>query len=582
MATLMSAIRKIVREARALRLQVFGFGLGMLLLLALAFAEPLSSWWSSMRHAHHLTQAEEAIARQDWMTALEAVQNAARSEPQSPEMLRTSVRVLAGMNVHPDEILRTLQQVENAGGMTPEMGIIRAQAHLTRGDLLAAQQALNALPEATRQNWDAIELEATLLLHQGRQHEAQDRLQATEDATTATPDGGFRRAVLGLSLPSASERRAARARVWQEARAGTPHTPLALTLLCQDAGLTADEATELLRLIGQRPPTPATAGLHYTALTAALRLGPTRKASLLRTEATRAAALPSEAQIGYLMFLSKNREPQAMLTFLKEHGTALKQLSPGDDANMELEALGKSQQWAAVRQKLARPESKRLGALTFNLWQACAITALDPGSSAALDHLQLAYAATGKGRDITGALRVADVAANMSHHAFAAARYQELAEQPMLPSDMIACLEKACHCLTQAKDTAALLRVTRTLADRSPARFDHAYRADYLDLLTGGPFETIVPDIHRPDASFQARQRLLSSMIYHRLKQLDPLRTELQDLERATNWSAGERAVIAGLLAAAGEPARAWQVAEKVPESLLLAEEAAMLELARK
>ena len=63
MATLMSAIRKIVREARALRLQVFGFGLGMLLLLALAFAEPLSSWWSSMRHAHHLTQAEEAIAQ---------------------------------------------------------------------------------------------------------------------------------------------------------------------------------------------------------------------------------------------------------------------------------------------------------------------------------------------------------------------------------------------------------------------------------------------------------------------------------------------------------------------------------------
>jgi hypothetical protein len=83
------------------------------------------------------------------------------------------------------------------------------------------------------------------------------------------------------------------------------------------------------------------------------------------------------------------------------------------------------------------------------------------------------------------------------------------------------------------------------------------------------------------EAGDDALPHLLWAMIYDRRSQTNELRRELNGLEKATTWSPGERAVLASLLAKAGEAARAFQLVEKLPAALLLPEEAAYAKLAR-
>jgi Flp pilus assembly protein TadD len=244
----MSSARQVARKVRSQRrktrfLLVAG---GVLVVLALLTARPLTRRWEKMQSDSHVAAARAAIEKQDFMAALSAVQQAAAADPQNPEMLHTAVDALVGLNAPPDEILSTIQLLEHAGGLTPEMHLQRAESQLMRGDFLAAERTLEALPEAARQSWQAVELEATLLLRQGRTALATERLQATEAADSS--QAAFRRAVLSLNLLKGSERAAARQIIWQTALSAGPDQKLALALLSRDADLTAAEADELLRL----------------------------------------------------------------------------------------------------------------------------------------------------------------------------------------------------------------------------------------------------------------------------------------------------------------------------------------------
>lgn len=583
----MSAIGNVAREARAQKQKrrLILICLGALAFTAMLIARPLMRAWSSLQSSRHLAEARAAITRQDFMPALQAVENAARETPQDPETLRTLVQVLVGLNAQPEEILSTLGQIEVLGGMTPDMLLERAQAHLLRGDMLGTQRALNALTDTQRQSWEAVELEASLLLRQGRAVEAEKRLQATA-APFDSPDAIIRHAVLELALARGPQRIEARQTIWKTARAEGTHQRLALTVLSQDNDLSASEAAELLVLTDPHS-RPDAVSLRQAAMGQAFRLLPERKEALIQKESEHAAGLPTELQVGYLLFLAKHQAPQAMREFLRVHGKVLAKERPADHLNLELEVLAKSKEWNGVQDILKTKRAHTLNTLTLSLWQAYTTAALEPHNPATLEHLQRAYRATENGRDHAGATRVADSAMNLGQPAFAAACYEELAAQPMLPSAKTEMLEKAIVALSQTRDTVALRRVAHALAEQSHGHLGHAYYTDYLDILCGEPLESIVQRIHTHvgtadlDSIAQAHQRLLWAMIYNRRDQKDILRRELDGLEKRITWTAGERAVLAGLLATVGETSRAWQLAETLPESILLAEEAELLRKAK-
>ncbi len=539
-----------------------------------------------MQKQSHLAAAHEAISRQDYTAAMAAVQKIAIHNAQDPEVLRTWVLVLMGINAHPDEVLNTLAQVQAVGGMTPEMRLKRVEAQLRRGDMPAAQAALDALPEAECQSWESVALEATLLLCQGRTAEAGERLHTiTESAVT--PEAFFRRAVLEIAVSQEKEpRRAARQIIWETARGETPSKRLALSILSRDADLTASEAAELLDLVNEAPGAAAPE-LRFAVLEQVFRRAPERKAALIQAESERASTLPAEQQVRHVLFLAQQQAAQAMQDFLRAHGPALAKERPADYVSLQLEALAEADDWQAVQQGLQTEAAAHLSSLSRNLWVASAAAKLTPDSPAVLQHLKLAYQTTQNGRNLAGGVRVADSALRLGQSAFAAICYEELATKPLLPGDKIHLLEKTIEAHTQTRDTAALRRAFRALAEHTPGHPGNAYRADYLDLLYGEGLEVVFHRLQTHAAAAgtadgdQAHQRLLKAMLYRHLEHKDMLRRELVGLENATTWTAGERAVLAGLLAKAGEPARSWQLAEKLPVGLLLREEAALAAAAR-
>jgi hypothetical protein len=69
-------------------------------------------------------------------------------------------------------------------------------------------------------------------------------------------------------------------------------------------------------------------------------------------------------------------------------------------------------------------------------------------------------------------------------------------------------------------------------------------------------------------------------MAAYRLRQPLALPAALKSAE-TSSWPVGQRAVLAALIAASGDQAAAFRLAERIPASLLLPEEARLLALAQ-
>ena len=70
-------------------------------------------------------------------------------------------------------------------------------------------------------------------------------------------------------------------------------------------------------------------------------------------------------------------------------------------------------------------------------------------------------------------------------------------------------------------------------------------------------------------------------MLAYRLGPKQEVNLQISKLEDVDSLSPGQRAVTAGLMAASGKQAAAFQLAEKIHDAVLLPEELAMLRLAQ-
>ena len=555
-------------------------GAGLLVLLALLLARPLYHKWRAVAAGSTLAGAREAVMHKEWETALRLGQEVLAQQPGDAATLRVLADALIGLEGHPDEIVAVLTAARNAGDTTPELDLKLAQTHLRRGDLVEAQSALNRVPEAARSTWLAVEVESDLLQAQGRLPAAAARQRAALEAYPAAPGAAFRLAALDLADPHFARQKAGRERLWQEARQNGPQAGVALRLLAVDPRLTIPEAQELLKLA------PRNSELRCTAMQAVLRADPDHRASFIATEAKAAAEGSLDEQVRFLQFLARQQQSQALLDYLRQYCSRFTtRQHAGEVTGLELEALGQMRQWAAVRQLLASPRGRAVDTVSANLWHACALSAANAADTQVLLCLQQAYEGTQRGRRAMPAMRIADTAARLNQPGFAVNCYESLIAAARLPAERITLLEKACAALAQTQDTAAQLRFARQLADLTPGHEDNAYRADYLALLTRSPDLHAVArrlnDEEGLSAAQTARRRLLVALLVHQRSPAASIAKELNGIEQATIWTAGERAVLAGLLAAAGETARAFALAEQVPDRLLLPEEAALLKVAR-
>ena len=274
-------------------------------------------------------------------------------------------------------------------------------------------------------------------------------------------------------------------------------------------------------------------------------------------------------------------EPPLLLDFLSKRQDDLARDRPGDFWNLSLEGLAQQRRWPLVRTTLTQLPPRTLDAVTLHLWHACVSAELDHDRDATRAGVRSAFKAAGT--NLTSGARVAVTAARLGLHDAAADFFEALSANAPTPGDRVDLLEKAFAARLALRETTAMVSLARKLSDLTPGHDGNLFRAEYLALLSGAPADAAAarlintPDPSAADPAATARRKLLWCMIYQRRNQTGELRHELKDIESAMNWPPGPRAVISSIIASTGDLPRAQRLAEGIPASSLLNEEAAEL-----
>jgi hypothetical protein len=383
-------------------------------------------------------------------------------------------------------------------------------------------------------------------------------------------DARLRLALLDYQTPFPEVRARAREVLWKLAAGDDDAALQAIQFLSGETALTLAQADELLTLVAKHPkPTPS---VRYRVLSAIMRLRPNSRAETLERECASFDA-ESAGSTALLQWLIDEREFERLLSLL-----------PADLGKSEtlmefrLKALAASGRWADVEKILSDDKDLPLPVETASLWRARASHNLKQDPARTRTHLLAAYNAAGKGEKGESTLEAARYAEECGFWSVAATCYQGIARAH--PTAQIRMLEKVHEMALRDRDSGAALNSARYLAEQNPANRSFAERYTYFQLIVGEDMEVAMVRNQKDGDVTDSSDQLLRALAAYRLYDLKAMNEHLASVGETSLLSPGERAVYAGLLAVGGEPARAFQLAEKIPAGLLLPEELRFLQRA--
>lgn len=541
-------------------------------------------FWYSQRHSHEaqieqvLKAAKERMDAGDLAETARLISAARQHAPQNPAVIRAAVDLLIRANASPAEIAQALKRLTDQPDATVEDFIKLARAEATQGELDAARTALQRLPDDARSSADARQLEAFMLKLEGRDQEAEERLRTALLAAPKTRESAFKLALLDYVQPLPAIHERGRVVLWETAAGDDPLAVHAIQLLTKDSNLTPQEAEKLATLAQDHPEVPQ---LRFAALATLVRLRPDDRPAILDRESAAALKGSEEQRQEFLRWLSSIEEHDRVLRALPEAAYVKAKDLPAGQLELKLASLAATGRWNEVAALLTRDVEKSLGPVAFNLWSARLAAGQSQEKSRVRQHLKLAFeAATGSNNGIA-VVRSAEAAADLGVFDLAGAFYEQMAaKQDGAMRIQVALLEKAFSYHAQGRNTSAMLKVARDVAQVNPDNVQAGFRADYLALLVGDSLE-LVAQKAGAGSQAEAKQRLLlQALAAHRLHQPMPDLAALKALKHAL-LPAGQRAVLAAMIASNGDPATGYEIAENISNTLLLPEEARLLTLAR-
>ena len=537
-------------------------------LLFFTLARPLRQAVARWQGHRLVAQATAAMQKGDWPQAAEALGQARVAMPDEPTMLRALVQLLDATQADAHLLLHTLAELEAAGHAEAADAVRRVRALTKAGRHAEARTALAKLTTAQRAEPGALLAEAALLQEEG---DAAKARAAALKAQALLPDDT--QAALSIAIADSwntpyEVQSAARQRLWQLAAGQDAAALAAVEHLAAQSDTTLPEVQLLMRLVEAHPLTRPAARL--AVLSTLLRHVPEQRAALLDAEVARFRGADIHLIQHAAQWLAAESEHVRLLGICsKQVAMQSRELFPIFAAS-----LAHSQRWKELREVLAEP-AVPADREQVHVWLAWADGHLEPDTNKA--RLQLESAITGAKKALhaealLSAAQVAEV-----HGMLDLALDCLRSAAPLLPPQETHILTRSRDLARHLADTRALLDITRRLAELRPTSEGFAMESRYYNLLLGETLELSPP----PSAAPNARERLLTALAAHRLQDAAALKKALNDFHEASALPPGERAVLAGLLARAGETARAFQLAEKVPQELLLEEERRFLKMAR-
>lgn len=559
------------------RPMVVGFAISLVLVLGMWLGwEPAKAAVKTMMGRHHASAAMMAMKEKDWAEAFQSGFKARQWAPENLEVLHCLKDLLKQSNSDPAGLVQIFQQIEAQEKLGTEDLISLARAYLAASKPHESRAVHERLPEQVRKRSDVVSLLADILRAEGHQAEAQDLRKMAVQSAPESAEGTLSRAVEGIQGPFPEQRQAAREGLWQVARSSGVEAMEAVTRLTIDPALTVAEAEELLRIVNGHPHQ----AIHFRlgVVSALARLQPEKKKDYLVEEIRR---FNEGAGSGDLQAIAR------WLALEKQHDLVIKLVPPKLASSSRVlypilaQSLAEESRWGELKTMLTtgRPP---VSPSRIAMWLAEAEAHLNSGSAEVRSQLQAAL--NHARRENNQAALLALVAMAEKHHQPEVAMQACFEAATGEDSVSLQLLQKAEELARQLKDSDRLVEISRRLTELRPSSTVFAGRLVYLRLLLGLEIENAVSATEALSVNTTADDLplpLLKTLADHRLGHSPLKESGLSSIENLERLPPGQRAVAAGLLQMAGRGEIAFQIAEKVPESLLLPEERTFLDKAR-
>ncbi|MDB6007302.1 MAG: hypothetical protein JWR15_4289 [Prosthecobacter sp.] len=552
---------------------VKGLGLVLILLIiGLLFGRKV---WnaSSRQNARELVEdARHAVEHKEWENAARLIRAAREILPNDPELLRVMVEYLGKTGLDPSLELQTLRALEALRQQQPGDAILAGRAHVRRGDLTAARAVWQKLSKPQQTTADALEFKAQILTQEGGEHEA-DKLQKLATQRSADdPQSALKLAVLDLESGYPAMVVSGLARLWKITDRNDDVGLRAIRYLLTRNELTQAEAKRLQELMDNHP--EATLSDDLGALSAVMHLAPAQRSQLLDEVMARHKNAGLEVTMMLARWLSQEREHERLMNLLPPEIM----IKSNDLFPIFLQALAESGRWQEMHELLKKTQGLPMTLEGLTVWRALASSRLHPDLKRAADELKLAIRQAATTKNFGPLRAAAQVAEDLELWDIAMEGYLHLAQpESRHELDM---LEKCWQIAARLGDSDHLLGAARRQSSLRPTSAHFANRLDYLRLLRGEEIETAVSHQRESpgyDYEENSMAALLAALKAYRLGDAELAKASLKQVQDAATLPVGQRAVYAGLLASVGEPAQAFQLAEKISVRLLIAEEQAFL-----
>ncbi len=556
------------------------WGVFIVLILALAayfFGSRLVDGLAEWKATYHIHQARSMMAKKDWETAGQFIRQALTEDPKGHDGQRVLADYLEATTMDPGLLIETLRGLEEKGAGLPEDGLTVCSALLRKGEVQAAQTAFRKLPSELTKSRKGMEIEATLLRQKGEGEKAAvvEKQQAALPAVTA--EDKLKRAVKDTRATLMDVQAAAVSRLWELAAVKDEVALQAIQELARRQDLTVVEAERLLEWVEAHPRRQSADRLGV--LSALMRVDPARRAEIVETEVTRSEGQGLEASLPLANWLATEKEVDRLLKRWPLELAAQSQ----ELMSIVAEALVGAQRWDTLRLLLAHGRRLSYSKDRLAVWQSMVSHYLDQDVNETRVQLQIAVRNSDPVRQAAVVLLAARFAEHLGFLDLAIEGYFALAVpgKPYVGEVLDTCWELACR----SRETRQMLQVAEKMHTREPHSREVALRVSYLRLLMGENIETGgVADkaeaLPAPLAAESDGARLNLALQAFRMGDLTKAASLAQEIQKPAEMPAGQRAVLAGVLAGSGKAARGYQLAEKIPAGLLSIEEGLFLKRA--
>ncbi|MEZ5385158.1 MAG: hypothetical protein R3F13_06555 [Prosthecobacter sp.] len=560
------------------RPMVVGFGISLVVVTVMMLAwKPVRDGVKRYWARQYAAKAIEASESKDWTQAFRHYLDARRWDDQDLEVLLTGIHVLDESGADPAGLVQLFEIIEPRQELSSEQRLTYAKTLARVGKTSLAREQLAQLTPEDLAGTEALQIQALLLKQEGDDRQARKMNEKAIAADQTSAEGRLQNAMQETSSPFKEVKEGATEDLWQIAALKTPVGLDAIHRLAQDPTTTASQARQLLEWVTNHP--HRSASDRYFVLSAVMKREPENRMEILSGEVARFKQAGDTKLEVIALWLVGEKEYQ-LLTDLVPHEIAVgsRELYP-----IISQALASQKRWTELEKLMStgRPPVSQARLAVGLAWVKGEISRDDPQIS---EHLMAGIAAAAREKDADTLINAASLADKYHLPDLALEAYMKVATFD--PDKAVAVLQKAFEEAAILKNTEDLISISRRLHDLRPSSAVFAERLAYLRLVLGVEMETVDPEavatvLAEKSGISTASTSLLRALAAYRLGHAETIDQCLGDLKVSSSMPPGQRAVMAGLLQIAGRAGEAFQIAEKVPESLLLDEERVFLKKAR-